>query len=254
MKLLKTVQFTFIVGLFVSTCSVNVLAQEVAADSILKIVYSPVHDSIKSTACFQLGELVYSSDSVAEIYFDKVERFATKKNNDHLRFIEKIMRSRYAGRRGFSRQSLQFSKEAQLLDNETQFAKVRVKMFAQLAYVYTALGNYKKTYANYLKALNIAKESNDIENESGIRFNIGNMYSKQGLNEEALKIFNGLLNDSLRTPKNLLSGVYMMLGNVYWGMDAHEKASKAWNEAIERSFISNHSVQIWRRADCFKTI
>lgn len=254
MKLYKKTQITLVVGLIMLTFSGNALAQHQQADSIIRILHSSAHDSIKSTACYELGDFIYATDSIAEIYFEKVKKIVEKKNNNYLRFAERLMLSRYASNRGLARKELQLAREAEKLDNGTQFPEMRLRVFLHKAYAFTALGDYEKTYQNYLKALRIARESNDIRNESGILFSIGNMYSKQGLNDEALKMFTAQLEDSLRTPKHMLSGIYMMLGNVHWGMGNHELASMNWRAGIQHSFSVEHRVQMTRRASCFHNL
>jgi len=127
-------------------------------------------------------------------------------------------------------------------------SKYFVARTGDIGYCYSALSQYDNAEIYYIKALEIAREINDIEEIANNLNNLGQVYFAWGEYDKAISSFTRALEfDRERQIDEYISVDLNNIGKVYFSWKKFEKAIEYYNESLQKAIsVGNERMQAIR--------
>ncbi|MBI3237362.1 MAG: tetratricopeptide repeat protein, partial [Flavobacteriia bacterium] len=174
----------------------------------------------------------------ANSIIDSALSLSRASKNDTLRANVLLEKGRIQNYRGSYKSSLEYALRARKLFHNHNHTKGLAASFLLMGHDYSAIGNFKKSQADYLQALHLAKKINAKRTIAEAYNGLGNDAYDKGDFETALSYYNqskAYFNE-LKAYLNV-ADIDNNIANIYSEENNYEKAKKAYREAL-KTYIS----------------
>ena len=227
----------------------NLNGQNIALDSLARVIETGKHDTIKINACVTIGDAYLSEDPDTALYFySKALDIAIRAGVNTFPYcIKKSKALRKVGKKLIKQsqytKALEILTESKKIDDDCGNYDEMAYTYIDIGNAYVGLGEMDKSIENYINALSILEKNGDKVGMADCYNNIGTALKEREYYQKAIDyhrqaatIFNELISES--KPKDIdylkrgLSYCFNNMGIIYYYLDSMDLALEHYTKSL----------------------
>jgi len=249
----------FISGMLILQLAQSYFAQQVNVDSLIKILKSPINDTLKIEAVSELFLAYEFEDTIKAEKFLNLEIQLSKKAKNKIHLATAYSHyGFFVEDKGKYIEAIDYHKKAIELYKNNPFSSIKEKAknlsacYNNIALIQSKIGNYNEALNNFLTSLKIDDLLGDSLGVSISYSNIGIIHREQNNYDKAIEYYYKSLDIAEKIKNSYrISACYNNLGLAYYYKKDYKKALNYITKSLEYNEKEGDS---YRKASCYNNL